>query len=71
MSEDKMIGMIDAKYRRKVKAKREAWGVTEYRNNPDGSVQGYEEYVWTDYSRRNWDEDGPLTLKGVVRWWRK
>lgn len=69
MSEDKMIGAIDAKYRKKIEKKKREWGHKEYRVNPDGSVQGYEEYLW-DY-HTGVSHSSPYPMKGVVRWWRK
>lgn len=67
MSEDKLIGMIDAKYRAKRAKKRTEWGVTEYRKNADGSTQGYEQYNYPVTNSRGESYD----LRGVVRWWRK
>lgn len=57
MSEDKLIGMIDAKYKRKRRKVYEHKRIelTKYK---DGSVSGYEEYH-------------QYNVKGVVRWWRK
>lgn len=74
MSEDKMIGAIDAKYRKKIEKKKREWGQKEYRTNPDGSVQGYEEYEYPVIRWPKYVEDGPgevYMAKGVVRWWRK
>lgn len=73
MSEDKMIGAIDAKYRKRAEKKRREWGHKEYKVNPDGSTQGYEEYEYPVSFENNSLYGKPETkyLKGVVRWWRK
>ena len=67
MSEDKMIGMIDAKLRSRRAKKSREWGQSEYKRNPDGSTQGYEEYF---YPVKN-NQGEIYELRGAVRWWRK
>lgn len=62
-----MIGMIDAKYRAKRTKKANEWGQVEFKRNPDGSTQGYEQYLYPVTNNRGETYD----LRGVVRWWRK
>lgn len=69
MSENRMIGDLDAKIRRakdvKLRKKNE-WPWSEVRTNADGSVSGIEGYV-----RVIEPDDGraPFEIRGTVRWW--
>lgn len=62
-----MIGLIDAKYRQKKEHKKREWGKVELTRNHDGSISGYEEYLYPITNR----EGETYEVKGVVRWWRK
>jgi hypothetical protein len=70
MSENRMIGEIDAKRKREGEIKlrkKNQWPWEEYEKLPDGSERGIEGYV-----RVITPDDGrpPFEIRGTVRWWR-